>query len=49
MEEYIIVDGGTIKSNLEMFVKEKIKKGYVCRGSPLIVNGEWHQAMVLAK
>ena len=51
MEYYIIVKSDRLSeySGLESYVNEKNKEGYVCQGSPLIVDGKWIQAMVLAK
>ena len=48
MEEYIIVSE-TSEIIMKMRVNEKIKEGYVCQGSPFIVDRSWYQAMVLAK
>ena len=48
MEEYIMVSA-TGESYLIRYVNEKIKEGYVCQGSPFIVDRSWYQAMVLAK
>ena len=48
MEYYIIVKGSSV-FGLEMDVNEKYKEGYVCQGSPFMVDINYHQAMVLAK
>ena len=49
MEEYILVGHTSYDYSFKKDVIEKIKEGYVCQGSPLIVDGKWIQAMVLAK
>ena len=49
MEEYILVRRTSDDYYFKKDVIEKIKEGYVCQGSPLIVDGKWIQAMVLAK
>ena len=48
MEYYIIVKS-SFESGLEVNVNRKIKEGYVCQGSPFIGDGNYYQAMVLAK
>ncbi len=48
MEEYIMIRASGDFYLIE-YVNEKIKKGYVCQGSPFIVDGTSTQAMVLAK